>query len=210
MGIPVFKGFPAQSRLVRVPELFFQVVLPSIDDIHELRVTLYTLWFLERLEQPVKYINKQDYLHDKVFMQSLGSNAEDHLAVGLDKATSRGTLLTTKISLSDKLETIYLVNTPRGRAIVSAIQSGNISLDQLANPQVQMDILRPNIFELYEQNIGVITPMLAEILKDADSIYPAAWIEEAIELAVQNNSRRWRYIEAILHKWKENGRDGEY
>ena len=210
MSTPVFKGFPAQSRLVRIPELFFQEVLPSIDDIHELKVTLYTLWYLERLEQPVKYINKQDYLRDKVFIQSLGSNAKDHLTSGLDKATARGTLLTTEISLSDKQETIYLANTPRGRAIVKAIQSGNISLDQLANSQVQMDILRPNIFELYEQNIGVITPMLAEILKDAESIYPAAWIEEAIELSVQNNSRRWRYIESILRKWKENGRDGEY
>jgi DNA replication protein len=52
--------------------------------------------------------------------------------------------------------------------------------------------------------------MMAEILKDAETLYPPAWIEEAIELAVQNNSRRWKYVEAILRKWKENGRDGEY
>ena len=52
--------------------------------------------------------------------------------------------------------------------------------------------------------------MMAEILKDAEINYPAAWIEEAIELAVQNNSRRWKYVEAILRKWKENGRDGSY
>ncbi len=210
MSPAMFKGFPAQSRLVRIPEAFFQEILPSIDDIHELKVTLYTLWYLERLEQPVKYITKSDFLRDKGFMQSLGNNAEDLLSKGLDKATARGTLLDVEIPSSEKNETVYLANTPRGRSFVNAIQSGNYSLDQLSNTQVQMDITRPNIFELYEQNIGIITPMLAEILKNTESSYPAAWIEEAIELAVQNNSRRWRYIEAILRKWKENGRDGEY
>lgn len=205
-----FKGFPAQSRLVRIPEPFFQEILPSIDDIHELRITLYTLWYLERLEKPIKYISKGDYLRDKVFMLSLGVDAENHLIEGLNKATSRGTLLSAEIQSSNRKENIYLVNTPRSRATINAIQSGNFSLEQLSNSPVQMDVLRPNIFDLYEQNIGAITPMMAEILKVAESTYPAAWIEEAMELAVQNNSRRWRYIEAILRKWKENGRDGEY
>ena len=49
-----FSGFPPQSRLVRIPEVFFQEILPHITDIDELRVTLYTLWYLERLEQAVE------------------------------------------------------------------------------------------------------------------------------------------------------------
>jgi DNA replication protein len=210
MSAPVFKGFPPRSRLVRIPEPFFQEILPLIDDLHELKVTLYTLWYLERLEQPMKYLLKSDFRRDKAFMQSLGTDAEIHLNKGLDKAIARGTLLMAEIALPDRKESIYLANTIRSRAIVNAIQSGKISLDQLSSNPVQMDITRPNIFELYEQNIGMLTPMLAEILKVAESDYPAAWIEEAIELAVQNNSRRWKYIEAILRKWKENGRDGEY
>ncbi len=210
MSSPVFKGFPAQSRLVRIPESFFREILPVVDDLNELKVTLYTLWYLERLDLPVKYILKSEYLRDKLFMNSLGDDAENQVSIGLDKATARGTLLTAEIKISDKPEIIFLANTPRGRAIVNAIRSGNISWNQLTHAPEQLEILRPNIFELYEQNIGVITPMLAEILKDAELTYPAAWIEEAIELAVQNNSRRWRYIESILRKWKENGRDGEY
>ncbi|MBN2678179.1 MAG: DnaD domain protein, partial [Anaerolineaceae bacterium] len=101
-------------------------------------------------------------------------------------------------------------NTPRSQAAMAALHSGQVTIDQLASHPVQMDIIRPNIFELYEQNIAALTPMMAEILKDAEINYPAAWIEEAIELAVQNNSRRWKYVEAILRKWKENGRDGSY
>jgi DnaD/phage-associated family protein len=65
----------------------------------------------------------------------------------------------------------------------------------------------PNIFQLYEENIGPLTPMLADTLREAETAYPAAWIEEAMRIAVENNVRRWRYVEAILNSWKEEGRD---
>ena len=61
-----------------------------------------------------------------------------------------------------------------------------------------LDVERPNIFRLYEENIGPLTPLIAEMLRDAEKTYPADWIEEAFKIAVENNVRRWRYIEAIL------------
>lgn len=210
MDQSTFKGFPAQSRLVRIPEIFFQEVLPKIEDINELRVTLYTLWYLERLDQPVKFLSINDYLRDKAFMQSLGNEGKQCLLSGLGKAIARGTLLCSVEKLTEIGDALILANTQRGRSVLNTLRSGKYTVDQLTSQTVQMDVLRPNIFELYEQNIGAITPMMAEILKDAETRYPAGWIEEAMELAVQNNSRRWKYVEAVLRKWKENGRDGEY
>jgi len=67
---------------------------------------------------------------------------------------------------------------------------------------------RPNLFTLYEQNIGALTPMLAEVLRDAEKEYPAAWIEEAIREAVEHNARSWKYIAAILERWKKEGKGG--
>lgn len=64
-----------------------------------------------------------------------------------------------------------------------------------------------NIFTHYESNIGVLTPMIADALKDAEKVYPAGWIVEALALAVTNNKRNWRYCEAILKRWKESGKD---
>lgn len=210
MSNPVFKGFAAQSRLVRIPEVFFQEILPELDDMDEMRVTLYSLWYLERLEQPVKYLHVSDYMRDKALMRSFGGDPETHLMAGLHKAITRGTLLCYGNHSSLHKNDLILANTPRSQAAMAALHSGKVTIDQLASHPVQMDIIRPNIFELYEQNIAALTPMMAEILKDAEINYPAAWIEEAIELAVQNNSRRWKYVEAILRKWKENGRDGSY
>ena len=55
-----------------------------------------------------------------------------------------------------------------------------------------------NVFALYEQNIGIITPMIAEELKEAERLYPSQWIDEAFREAVTMNKRSWRYIARIL------------
>jgi DNA replication protein len=68
-----------------------------------------------------------------------------------------------------------------------------------------------NIFALYEQNIGIITPMIAEELKEAEKIYPRQWIEDAFKEAVALNKRSWRYIARILERWASEGKDsGEH
>jgi DnaD/phage-associated family protein len=65
----------------------------------------------------------------------------------------------------------------------------------------------PNAFQLYEEHIGPLTPMIAETLRDAEKTFPARWIEDAIRIAVENNVRRWNYVAAILRSWQEGGRD---
>ena len=64
-----------------------------------------------------------------------------------------------------------------------------------------------NIFTHYESNIGPLTPLIADILKDAEKEYPPLWIMEALTLSVTNNKRNWRYCESILKRWKTEGKD---
>ena len=66
---------------------------------------------------------------------------------------------------------------------------------------------RPNVFAIYEDNVGMITPMIAEELERAEADYPAEWIEDAVREAVSLNRRSWRYIARILERWKHEGRD---
>jgi DnaD/phage-associated family protein len=65
---------------------------------------------------------------------------------------------------------------------------------------------RPNIFKLYEENIGPLTPLVADALKDAEREFPAEWIADALGEAVKRNKRNWKYAEAILKRWKQDGR----
>lgn len=64
-----------------------------------------------------------------------------------------------------------------------------------------------NIFTAYEENIGLITPMISDELKEAEKEYPESWIIDGISLAVKNNKRNWRYVETILKRWKTDGKD---
>ena len=65
----------------------------------------------------------------------------------------------------------------------------------------------PNIFRLYEENIGPITPMIADILKDIEVTYPNKWIDEAMQIAIKKNNRNLQYIEGILKRWQKEGKD---
>jgi DnaD/phage-associated family protein len=55
-----------------------------------------------------------------------------------------------------------------------------------------------NNFQKYEQEFGALTPMIADAIEDAEKIYPPEWIPEAMQIAVSNNKRNWKYVEGIL------------
>lgn len=58
------------------------------------------------------------------------------------------------------------------------------------------------IFQLYEQEIGELTAGIGDLLKEAESEYPAEWITGAIKLAATHNKRNWSYIKGILENCK--------
>ncbi len=64
-----------------------------------------------------------------------------------------------------------------------------------------------NIFTLYQENIGLIVPMIRDVLLEAEKEYSMEWIKKAITIAVEANHRSWRYVEAILKRWKADGID---
>jgi DNA replication protein len=202
-----FAGFPARAKgKVIIPSLFFSELLPQINDLAELKLTLYMFWALQQREGEYRYVRMRDMLADQIFMSSLDENrarAESALEGALDAAVQRGTLLHTT-SGGDEL---YFMNTDRGRRAVEALERGNWTPG--TDAQVGLTAERPNIFALYEQNIGALTPILSDILRDAENTYPYEWIVEAVEIAVESNKRSWRYIEAILMRWAQNGKSSK-
>ncbi len=203
-----FKGFPpGKVHFTRLPGTFFTELLPQIDHLSEMKVTLYALWRLERMEGVFRYLRTNHFTDDEEFMAGLGKNPAKVLADGLQRAVDRGVLLTAEITLKDRPEPVYCLNTHRGQAAIEAIQSGNWQLSDDTEFPIKLSLEKPNIFKLYENHIGPLTPMIAETLKEAEAAYPPEWVEEAIRIAVENNVRKWRYTEAILERWKEEGRD---
>ena len=191
-----FKGFTDTETFTSLPDKFFHELLKEVDDVAELKVTLYFLWRAESMDGPFRALTKMDF-----DVKELGLGAEE-IKRGLEKAVKRGSLL----KVEREAVVYILLNSPRGRAGADAIESGKWNPSAMVSmPPME----RPNVFRLYEENIGPLTPMIADALKDAEGTYHAEWIAEAIELAAKNNKRNWKYCEAILKRWKDEGRHGK-
>lgn len=248
----LFAGFPSgKNPYVPVPEVFFTVLLPEIEDMAELKVSLHLFWLLAQKRGDPRCVSDRELLADMVLLRSLKRKGdprpvEERLQHGLEQAVARGSILRIYLKLlseaNDEEELVgwYFFNTARSRKIVSELQGGElVPVSLLAGQddepgeqvqayeetgfseparrtdtlrrnerasQVQVQIERPNIFILYEQNIGLLSPLIADELRDAADTYPAEWIETAFREAVLHNKRKWSYIRAILRRWETEGR----
>jgi DnaD/phage-associated family protein len=200
-----FSGFPeGKAETVTLPMAIFHDLLPLIDDLDELKVTLLVLVRLADLRaEAAPWVTFSELVKDPEIRQTLGDKGyEARLQVALDRAVERGSLLAPDVpSEREPKQRRYFANSPRGRAAVAAIQRG-ISPARAPQPETEV-----NIFTLYEQNIGPLTALLSEELMEAEETYPTAWIEEAFREAVRLNKRSWKYIHAILERWQTEGKD---
>ncbi len=205
-----FSGFPVRPHFTPIPNVFFSMLMPHITDIAELKVTLHVFWTLYGRKGYPRYVTHTELLADPVMMSTLQHEASpaDALQRGLDEAVARGVLLRLAMDRNGEVEYIYLLNTESDRHALERIESGEINLGApVAEEQARGYEERPNIFTLYEQNIGMLSPIIADELKEAEETYPASWIEDAFREAAELNKRNWRYVSRILERWAAEGRD---
>jgi DnaD/phage-associated family protein len=200
-----FPGFPARTGFTPIPNPFFSAVLPDIQDLSELKLTLYMFWALYRKKGYPRFMTYGELRGDQALMSSFRS--EDELRHALETAVGRGTLLCLKMDRDGETEQLYFLNTELSRRAIVQIENGEIHLDGIVRIEPAATEERRNIFTLYEQNIGLLTPLIAEDLKEAEKMYPASWIEDAFRESVRLNKRNWRYISRILERWASRGKD---
>ncbi len=203
-----FRGFPSRTNFTPIPNSFFSSLLPQIDDLAELKVTLYIFWALYRQKGYPRFVTYSELRGDESLMAGIQGNdvEEDQLQHALESAVKRGTLLSLRIERDEGADDLYFLNSENDRRAIIQIESGEIQIDGIVRIEPASTEERPNIFALYEQHIGLLTPMIAEDLKEAENIYPASWIEDAFREAVDLNKRNWRYISRILERWASEGK----
>ncbi len=212
-----FAGFPARMQFTSIPNYFFSTLLPEITDIAELKTTLHIFEVLYRKRGYPRFTTYSELLANKGLVSSLretGKPPEEALRNALEMATRRGTILHLSMDGDKASEDVYLLNTEENRKVIEKIQNGGLSLSGLkvrAKPAEIQAEEPPDIFTLYEQNIGMLTPLIADELREAEKLYPKDWIRDAVKEAVNHNKRNWQYIQAILERWSTEGRgDGTY
>ena len=195
-----FTGFANNKQpLVTLPQAVFTDLLPIVDDLGELKVTLAALSLLAGKPGATKCV----FLDDLLDHPALAGMSDTTIIEELDKAVVRGTLLAVRAwRTNGHAHDVYFANTQRGQEAVSAIERGEWPDGLDAGSQAQpAEVRRPNIFVLYEQCVGnIASPVLADDLRDAETTYPADWIEHAFKEAARNNVKTWAYVQAILEQ----------
>ncbi len=210
---PKFGGFPNSGLATAVPSLFFSRVIPQIERPEELLVSLYFFFAQGLRRRSPRFLTRRELAADATLLRALanlcGSSDGDALARGLGLSLERGTLIRTVVEVQGRPEELYMVNTPANRRALDERAAGpDLSALEEPLPPAEGSTL-PNIFALYEENVGSITPLIAEELKDAEERYPPQWVLEAFREAVSLNKRSWRYIQRILRRWEAEGPDYE-
>ena len=204
-----FKGFSAgKPNSINIHAQFISEVVPMIDDLAELKVCLFSYYALTQKEGQYRYLTHNDFADNAELMrglESLNGNPETILLSALDKAVEHGFLLAGDVVMNTgQSKRLYFMNTARGRVAIQQLSAGHWQPNNNENIEILPE--RPTVFALYEENIGALTPIIADHLKEAEDDYPYHWIVDAIKLSIENNVRRWAYISAILARWKQEGR----
>jgi len=198
-------------KFTAVPDFFLSKLLPQISDIAELKTTLHIFQVLYHKRGYPRLTTYKELAGNKSLMSSLKGDAQPAdkvLRRALEMAGERGTILHLELDKDGTSEDIYFLNTEADRQVMAKIQKGELNLSGLkAKEPTYIDTEEPpDIFTLYEQNIGMLTPMIADELRDAEQLYPQYWIRDAIKEAVTFNKRNWRYVAKILENWSTEGK----
>ncbi len=214
MKLTGFQGFPGGAmQTVLMPQLFYTDLLPKIDDLSELKLTLYIFFLLQTEEHSGPWITDDRLRQDPTLLRMMAESSSLYepltlLDAALERALIRNTLLPLKIQVenSDQHQKAYALNTEKGRVAQQQLQTG-IHVETYTSVHSDDQSLP---FRHYQQNFGLLTPLVADHIRDLETEFPVDWICEAMEIAVRNNAKSLRYVEVVLDRWAKEGRDDEW
>lgn len=204
-----FAGFPAVGQATAIPNVFFSVVLPRLGAAGDLLAFLWASRLVQEQRGDARFVTAERIWEQEGAAEAFHEfgGGRPGLDEGLRRCTEVGALLALELSGREGEETVYFVNNPGSRRAVARARGGEIDLRPETVVRATAIESRPGIFRLYEENVGTITPMVADRLLAAADEYPLEWIHEAFREAAELNKRSWRYIERILENWAQEGRN---
>jgi DNA replication protein len=209
-----FGGFPRDMQFTPIPNLFMNALMPGMDS-PELKTMLYIFQTIYGKKGTPRFASLSELLSSTPLMVSMkteGKTGAEAVKSALDMAVKRGAILDLEVVQDGKSERLYFLNTASDREAVERIRSGELKIPKIeAVKPAEPPTEQKDIFSLYEENIGMLTPMIAEEIKDALTQYPEEWIRDAVKESVDANKRNWRYITRILERWTTEGKkDGTH
>tara|TARA_B110000014_G_C19999066_1_gene517684 strand:+ start:55 stop:735 length:681 start_codon:yes stop_codon:yes gene_type:complete len=208
---------PKDIRYTPTPNSVFGKLLNQIDDINDLKFILRIIWMINQIKRVPKYLTIEEIMADKIVHAIISTKSDIAMhatCLSMIKNPQFSNLLIChEIGTSKSTSTVVAFNTTRNKTMLNKTQQLDKS-DSVFQPDGDVSAESPNIFKLYEDNIGTLNPIIADELKIAETTYPNSWITSAFKESVLRNKRSWNYIKTILENWhregKNDGRIGEH
>jgi DNA replication protein len=211
MSEAAFKGFPARAEVTPLPNIFFTEVLPRVDNPAEFKVVMQVFFLLSRRKGYPRFVGFNELSSDPVIVKGLSNlvpETDDQLKRALELAVQDGILLHLPVETGGRSDDLYFINNQAEKDTLAKITQGKLKIPDVTirsedEPEAK---LAEDIYNLYEQNIGLLTPIIAEELQEAEHRYPSDWIQDAFREALRANVRNWKYIHSILKRWEREGK----
>jgi len=128
--------------------------------------------------------------------------ADDHLEVVFDNKDKKAKVVVTfkSINVSNNFVNADLVSTETPQREREREKEKESKGKDNAREDDAEEVLN-----LYQNEVGIVSPTVAELLLDAIKVNSSEWVKAAIHEAVKHNARNWSYVDAILKSWRNNG-----
>lgn len=206
-----------RDQPIPVPRIFFERHLARIRDVAALKVLLTIYRYVAAEEPESPFVAEETISSDRVLLDGLRMIAAtreplDEIRRGIELLVAHDAVVRLCVEEGEDESYWVMPKVPENQRHLDTLVRGErpfpfSRVAHVDSPRIAIE--RPNVFRLYEQNIGVLTPLIVDQLIEAIELYPEGWIDEAINEAVSLNRRNWRYIQRILQRWETEGRGDE-
>ena len=154
-----FSGFPKGTQYTQAPSPLFGPLLEEIEDLTELKCTLRAIWRIReniRVHKGRRYVSEDELATDMVLVKGVGTPAAIRSAMG--HATKRGTFIARAVDADEGERRVYFLNDEAGRKAAILLEPVSYQDEPTAADEGdETQAASPNIFKLYEENVGMLT-----------------------------------------------------
>lgn len=203
MSAQPIMGFPLSDDhgTTRVPNLVLGRVLAEVEESMTLKLILRAIWLLEHQRGFPRYISTEDLRRDRVVSRLIRDELE--LSKCLNSAKAHGILIEVSVNGNECL----MLNTESAERTsfdaIALIETPENDSDGWDSPTTS--VMPPDAFRAYEENIGLLSPMIRENILSALEDFTDEDITHAVRIAVENESRSWSFVAGVLRRWLRDG-----
>ena len=203
---PKVSGVPGSTL---VPNTFFEKFIPNIEFIEDVLTLLWCAYLMQDTAAAKKrnfFSAEEIWLTDGVehSYTKIGIDKEKFFR-SLERCAEQGFLSKVKIDQKNHTETVFLLSNPENLGESEDLGKVELGLNISFDTDDVESSLVTNLFELYEENFGVVSPIVAENLIEISRKYDFELIKLAFQEAARHGVGSWRYIERILENQEKEG-----